>query len=163
MSIVGEQFEMVLTAALYGGIASGGVMALLMTILTALGVFIVAKILKGSGKFKAYLSVTGYAGIVSLINTLIMLGASYITGQLTLDLSPAVFLPAGSNPVLTVLLSNFNPINIWYFCILGIGVSAVAKFGKGKAVAVSVIVFAVTVAISCVIVLFASAAAVVAA
>ena len=146
--ITGPEFETTLSIALYSSIAGGGVMQVLVILLLALGLFIVAKIFRGEGKYKAYLSISGYAAVISLLNVLLLLGVSYISGSMTLDLSLAMFLPVDADAVLRTFLSNFEIFNIWYFIVVGIGVAAVARFGKGKAIAVTTIVFALSVAIS---------------
>ena len=150
--ITGPEFETTLTFAAYSSIAGSGVMQLLVIILLALGLFIVAKIFRGEGKFKAYLSICGYAGVISLLNVLLLLALSYVSGSMTLDLSLAMLVPVDADPVLRTFLSNFEIFNIWYFVVVGIGVAAVAKFGKGKAIAVTTLVFALSVAISCALV-----------
>ena len=156
MSIAGEAFDLTVTMAAYGGLVSGGVAAMVLTILVALGLFILMKIFRGEGKFKAYLSVVGYSGVISLLNVLTLYGVSFITGELATDLSLAAFLPAGSSPVLSAALTNFSLFNIWSYVVIGIGAAAVAKFGKGKAFAVTTILFAFVVAIGCAIVLLTS-------
>ena len=148
LPITGPEFETTLSISLYSSVAGGGVMQILVIMLLALGLFIVAKIFRGEGKYKAYLSISGYAGVISLLNLLLLLGLSYITGSMSLDLSLAMFLPADADAVLRTFLSNFEIFNIWYFIVVGIGVAAVGRFGKGKAIAVTTLVFALSVAIT---------------
>ena len=143
-----EQLESVITISAYSGLIGVGVAPLVVALVTAFGIFVIAKILKGEGKFKQYFSVVGYAGVITALYICFTLVASYFTDSITLDISPAIFFSLEPTSILNVVLTSLGLFNIWYYIVLGIGVHAVGKFSKAKAVITTLIVFLISLAIS---------------
>lgn len=100
--------------------------------ITAIIIFILAKIVRSDVSFKQLFSLGTYAYFISvlgfLLNGLVMMILK--TGDpetLFTSLNSVV----NAQGVLGALLSNFEVFNIWYLVVLAIGLQVVAKFSKG--------------------------------
>lgn len=103
-------------------------------LLLALVFFAIFKIMGGQGKFKAYLSVTGYAYTIIILYFVVNLIASFFTGSLNQDMSltsVANLLPQSmKGQFLYGAASNMDLFQIWYYAVIGIGMAAITKLKK---------------------------------
>lgn len=101
--------------------------------------FAVVKILKGEGKFKQYLSVTGYAYVIGTLSMIVSTLIAMATGSFSIDTSLtglAVLLPPESaGSFIHLFLNSFEVFSIWQYAVVAIGVLAVSKFSRTKAYA----------------------------
>lgn len=106
-------------------------------LLTTIIFFVIFKIFGAKGKFRQYMSITGYAYIITVLYLLIVLAVSFFTGSLHMDLaltSVANLLPADmSGSFLYGMANEIDIFLVWYFCVIAIGMAAVSGFKKRNA------------------------------
>ena len=99
--------------------------------------FIIIKIAGMQGKFKQYLSVTGYAYVISALYLLITLGVSYFTGSLHIDMPLTSIANAFGEEMkgsfVFGLLKGLDVFTIWYYAVIAIGLQIVSGFKKRTA------------------------------
>lgn len=102
--------------------------------------FAVIKMFKGQGSFKQYMSITGYAYVITLMFLILTGIASYFTGNLELDLSLGVISslliqdPSSSylSGFMAGLLKSIAIFSIWKYVVIAIGVTIVSAIPKKK-------------------------------
>lgn len=98
--------------------------------------FGIARLFKGGGRFKQYLSVTGYGMTVTLLELAVIFLASVVGGTLQIQFSPAMFIPTvyGSFgwAFLKSLLSGLDLFALWYMVVVAIGVCKVSGIPQNK-------------------------------
>lgn len=112
----------------------------------------ILRIFRGEGKFKQYLSVTGYAYTISIISMIVTLIASYFTGSLILDTSFAsitnLFAPDLKGSFLYGIIRGINLFSIWQFIVYAIGLKVVSKLSSTKVYSVVSAVYIVMILLS---------------
>ena len=112
----------------------------------------ILRIFKGEGKFKQYLSVTGYAYTIVIISMIVTLIASYFTGSLILDTSLAsitnLFAPDLKGSFLYGIIRGINLFGIWQFIVYAIGLKVVSKLSSAKVYSVVSVVYIVMILLS---------------
>ena len=117
------------------GIVSGVVMPLIIWLITAALIHFFAGILGGEGEFKPLLSVLGYAGIPNYIKSIVVAIYVGISGNFQPKLGLEFFLKSEdpASKVISVILSNVEPFNLWYIVLVIVGVSVAKKMPRKRA------------------------------
>lgn len=140
-----EMIEQGLPTAIITGLISTPFMSLIMLLLTTVIFLVIFKIMGGEGKFKAYLSVVGYAGVISSMYILLVMIISNFTGSLHVDptlTSLATLVSKDSaGVVLYNVLKNIDIFSIWYYIVMAIGLATVSKIKKQYVYLVVCVVF----------------------
>lgn len=127
------------------GLYAVPVSSLLMWIIFTAVVFGLAKAFKGQGKFKQYLSITGYAGVIMLLYYALSIGVSFFSGKLMLDASLAnitnLFLPDIKGSYLYGIFRSIDLFGIWQYIVAGIGISLVSKISKVKVYSIIFVIY----------------------
>lgn len=98
--------------------------------------FLSRMVFKGSATFALILSVVGLSFYIGVIDQLISILLMYVTGKPLATFSPTLLMASDSQSFQQMsyrLLSNLNPISIWSYCVVSIGIHKVAVISKGKA------------------------------
>jgi hypothetical protein len=147
-----EMIEASLPQSMITGLISTPIAAAIMWLVITLVLFAVLKIMGGQGKFKAYLSVTGYASVISAAYMLIALVAATFTGSLHVDptlTSLATLVSKDSvGTVVYALLKSIDIFSIWYYVVMAIGLAAVSKVKKSYVYIAVASVFVISVIIA---------------
>lgn len=110
------------------------------------GVFFgLAKTMKGRGTFKQYLSVTGYAYVVTVLYCLISLVMSFFTGEITMNTSLGLFFADLQGSYVYGLLRSIDLFNIWYYVLMAIGVGIVSEISRPRIYGAVAAVYLITV------------------
>lgn len=117
--------------------------------------FGVIKIFKGEGRYKQYLSVTGYAYIILALYTVIKLVVTFISGELYLD-TPlvslgALFSEGATKGFFYAIACSIDLYLIWFYCLVAIGVATVSQLSKKKSYIIVASLFAAVLLFSGVI------------
>lgn len=92
------------------------------------GIFFgLAKAMKGKGSFKQYLSVTGYAYVITMLYGLLSLALSFATGEIPSNTSLALFFPDMRGTYVYGLLRSIDLFTAWYYVVMAIGVAAASE------------------------------------
>ncbi len=114
--------------------------------------FAIIKIAGGQGKFKQYLSVIGYAYVISALYLLITLCVSYFTGSLHLDIPLTsignAFGDGMKGSFLFGMIKGLDVFKIWYYAVIAIGLQVVSGFKKSTIYGIVAIVFTITLLIA---------------
>lgn len=112
-------------------------------------IFVLAKIFKGQGKYKQYMSVVGYTTVIVLLYYLVNIIMSFITGNLFLDSSLAnisnLIAPEIKGTFLYGFLRGVSLFNVWQYCIVGIGTYQLSKLNKPKVIIIVAVAYIVSV------------------
>ncbi|NJD04617.1 MAG: YIP1 family protein [Ruminiclostridium sp.] len=96
--------------------------------------FAVFKIAGGKGRFKQYLSVTGYAYVITALYLLITLVVSYFSGSLHMGMPltsiAALFGEEMKGSFVFGMLKGLDVFSIWYYGVMAIGLTVVSGFKK---------------------------------
>lgn len=96
--------------------------------------FAIFKIAGGNGRFKHYMSVTGYAYVIMTLYYIIVFAASFFTGSLHQDIPltslATLFDSSMRGSFLFGILKGLNIFTIWYYCVIAIGLIKVSGFKK---------------------------------
>ncbi len=140
-----EMIEQGLPRAVTYGLITTPIVLLVMLLLTTVLFFVILKIMGGEGKFKAYLSVVGYAGVITSLYTLFTLVIAYFTGSLhqspTITSLATLVSPDSSGVVLYNVLSCIDLFKIWKYVVIAIGLAAVSKVKKKYVYSAVAVVF----------------------
>ncbi len=161
MEMTPEMVEAALPTSVITGIISMPFATIIGFLLTALIFFIILKLMNGQGKYKAYLSVTVHANIITVLYTLLLIPISHITGSLhenapLTSLASLVPLDMEGTP-LYAILANIDIFRIWYYVLLAIGFCAVSRLKEKKVYIVTAVIFLVGLVITVARTLAASA------
>jgi len=92
--------------------------------------FLCAKlILKGNGTYQGTLVASALPMYISAIQFIITGLLTFAMGKIVMDTSASAFLNADRSTILGFILAKFDPISIWAYVVLGIGL---AKMFKSK-------------------------------
>ena len=134
------------------GIISVPFSMLFMWLFITLVFFAILKIMGGQGKFKAYMSVTGYAYVITAAYILLILIVSFFTGRFMIDPSlTSLATLVSADSVGTVgysLLKSLDIFSIWHYVVMAIGLAAVSKLKKRNVYMVVGIIFLIGIIIS---------------
>jgi hypothetical protein len=129
-----EMIEKTLPQSIISSFITTPLGTLFMWLLTTVILFAIFKIAGGQGKFKAYLSVTGYAYVISALYLVITAVVSFFTNNLHLMIpltSLANVFPAEmKGNFLFGMIKGIDLFSIWYYCVIAIGMTAVTGFKK---------------------------------
>ncbi len=107
----------------------------------AVKLFLFGKIFKGVAKFESVFSMTLYTTIISecgaIINSLLV----NLSGNIYANISPAYFLPKGTNQIIYTLVSLLNPFIIAIFIVDIIMIQVIHRYSKKSAIATVVLTF----------------------
>lgn len=123
-----------IVSGLLGAMAGPWLSGLLVSLIAAL----FGEFLGGGIGIRSYLTMVGYARLPlllgSVLQTLLVLWSGSLREAEVFSLSLAVFVGDEVSPALRALLGTLNPFGIWYFVLLGVGLSAFhgVQPGKGK-------------------------------
>jgi len=132
-------------SAIIGGIAAALIVPWVAGLVVALLATFFGQFQEERVPFTSYLGMVGYARMPVAFASLLagILGLALGEKALSVSISLAALLPAGSNAMLRTVLNSVNPFDIWYYCVLAIGFGklhrAPAKKGLGLVVALYVI------------------------
>lgn len=129
-----ELMEQALSRSVSQSIITTPIGSLFYWLLITVIFFAIFKIAGAQGKFKQYLSVTGYAYVITALYLLITLCVSYFTGSLHLDMPLTsianVFGEGMKGSFVFGLLKGLDVFSIWYYAVMAIGLQAVSGFKK---------------------------------
>ncbi|MHC1739238.1 MAG: YIP1 family protein [Ignavibacteriaceae bacterium] len=90
--------------------------------------FVLAKfVLRGNGVYKSVLVASGMTSYISMIQVVLITIMSMLTDKWYRDLSIGSFMGFGKEDIAGYLLAKIDPINIWAYVILGIGLAKLFK------------------------------------
>jgi hypothetical protein len=128
----------------YGLVAVAGQM-LASSLIIALIFFAILKIMGGTGKYKAYLSVVVHSNIIIVLYSLLLIPISYFTNDLHQSVPLTSFATLVStediNPYLMGLLVKLDIFAIWRYAVMGIGFAAVSKLKKNTVYIITAVIF----------------------
>ncbi len=118
------------TSAAFKGIGTG----LYSLIVAAVLLFIGSIVLLGKSTFRHLFSVAVWTSLVSVLSFLIKVPLALHKGTMEVYLSPAMYLPQGSEKiVLFQIAAALDVFALWQVVLLAIGFSAAYRFSLGKA------------------------------
>lgn len=117
---------------------------------TFLTVFIVAGLLKlifgammgGEATFAQYRGMVAHAALISALGVAVTVPVWIATGDMTMQLSPALLAPELPKGVVRSLLQSLAVFNIWWLAVIALGTAAVNR-GKISMVAAAGVIFGV--------------------
>lgn len=128
------------------GVAIGALFAPFGVVLNAaiesVKLFLFGKIFKGSAKFESIFSMTLYTTIISQCGAIINSLLVNLSGNIYANVSPAYFLPKGTNQMVFTLVSMLNPFIIAVFIVDVIMIRVIHRYSKKSAIATVVLTFA---------------------
>ena len=129
-----EMIEQTLPQSITMGLITTPLGSLFMWLLTTVILFAIFKIAGGQGKFKAYLSVVGYAYVISALYLVITAVVSFFTNSLhvliPLTSIANVFPAEMKGNFLYGMIKGIDLFSIWYYCVIAIGMTVVSGFKK---------------------------------
>ncbi len=111
-------------------------------------IFGLVKAFKGAGSFKQYLSVTGYAYVITALFCLVSVIVSFFSGEIIFNSSLAVVVPGLKGSYLYGILRSIELFALWNFIVTGIGVFVVSKLSWQKAAIIVGGIYVVNILIS---------------
>ncbi|MDP4183431.1 MAG: YIP1 family protein [Bacillota bacterium] len=91
-------------------------------------------LLNGKGKFSQYLSITGYANVITTLSLVVVLIVSLTTDKfdpkLVVTSLGSLVSEESVGKILYAVLNKIELFTIWYYAIIGIGFSLVSKVNK---------------------------------
>ena len=136
-----EQMDATMKLTRIIGLVGAPFGAILMWLITAVILFVGAKILKGEGSFKQYMSVTGYAYVITILYYFLSAVVSFFSGQLMLNTSLGLLVPDMQGTYIYGILRSIDLFTIWYYMVVTLGVLAVSKLSKTKVYAMMSIIY----------------------
>lgn len=141
-----EDIDAALEIAKITGPIGGAVGSALMWFVGALVLWLILKIFKGQGTLKQFLSVTGYASVVSVISAIVFIAITQVTGTYASVsyTSLAVILPESlKGSFVYGVASGIEVFSIWQYILIAIGAVTVSKISKNKVYIVVACIFAI--------------------
>lgn len=144
-SITAEQIDALMGISTSMGLITTPITAVITWLISTAILFGGAKIFKGEGQFKQYLSIVGYCGVVTLLYYVICIAVSFFSGELMLNASLSIitnlFAPDIKGSFIYGLFRSVGLFNIWYYILVAIGITRVSKLPKSKVYPIVAIVF----------------------
>jgi len=137
------------TAVKFGtvvGLISAPIQSLVMWVIYSAVLFGLVKLFKGQGTFPQYLSITGYAYIIMVLQLIVTIITTLATGNFNLYV-PVTSLGALLPPEIAKtffggIANGIELFGIWHYVVIGIGAMQVGKLDRTKACAVIGIIYA---------------------
>lgn len=127
------------------------IISILLWLSVSVALFLLVKLLKGEGKFKQFLSITGYSYIIIVFYHMLTGIVSFVSGSIQFDASLAnisnLLIPQIKGSHLYGVLRGIDLFNIWQYVVICIGISALTKLSKVKVYTVVFLIFLITVVI----------------
>lgn len=109
---------------------------------------IIKWVLKGKADMPQLISITGYAYTPVLIYFFICYIAAFFTGQLFIDMSPALLIPSLKGTTIYGFLRSIDPFMVWQFVIIAIGLKMSSGLKKSDVYWVTAFIFIITIFIN---------------
>ncbi len=140
-----EQLEQAVDFAAIIGPISGAAGAAAMLFLGALILWGIVKIFKGEGRYKQFLSITGYTSVISALSVITAIISTRLTGAFNevSYTSLAALLPDMKGSFIYGAAKALDVFSIWQYIVIAIGTAAVSKLDKKKAYLIVGCIFAV--------------------
>ncbi|AEY65697.1 Yip1 family protein [Clostridium sp. BNL1100] len=145
LEITTEQLNTSVNLAMITGPAAGAIGVVITWVLGALILWGIIKIFKGQGSFKQVLSITGYAGVITILSTVVHVIKTNITGvyDILSYTSMAVLMPKMDGNFIYGMAKFLDVFSIWQYVVIAIGVAAVSKMPKKKAYLIVAAIFVI--------------------
>lgn len=144
-SITAEQIEALIGITTSMGLFTTPLTTIIVWLVSAAILFGAVKLFKGEGRFKQYLSIVGYCGVITLLYYVICIAVSFFSGALMLDASLAnitnLFVPYIKGTFIYGVFRSIGFFNIWYYILIAIGVTLLSKLPKSKVYPIVTAVF----------------------
>lgn len=151
-SVTAEQAESLVVISTTAGLISAPITAIIIWLVSSAILFGIAKLLKGEGSFKQYLSIVGYSSVITALYYVLSIVMSYFTGELMLDASLAnvtnLFAPHLKGTYLYGIIRGIDLFNIWYFALVGYGIILLSKMSKVKGYTMVTVIFIIQLLIN---------------
>jgi len=129
-----ELIEQSISSSTISGIATTPLGSLFYWLFTTVVFFAIFKIFGGKGRFKQYLSITGYAYVITVLGYIVVFAASFFTGSLHLEIPLTSLANLLSSDLrgsfMFGMLRGVDLFSIWYFAVIAIGMKIVSGFRK---------------------------------
>lgn len=147
LEMTSEQLDKSVNMAMISGPVSGAVGVVITWVLGALILWGIIKLFKGQGSFKQVLSITGYAGVITVLSTVVHVIKTNITGvyDILSYTSMAVLMPKMDGNFIYGIAKILDVFSIWQYVVIAIGVAAVSKMPKKKAYLIVAAIFIIQV------------------
>ncbi len=147
LEMTSEQLDKAVNMAMISGPVSGAVGVVITWVLGALILWGIIKLFKGQGSFKQILSITGYAGVITVLSTVVHVIKTNITGVYDLFsyTSMAVLMPKMDGNFIYGMAKFLDVFSLWHYVVIAIGVAAVSKMPKKKAYFIVAAIFVMQV------------------
>lgn len=147
-NITAEQIEQMLPLSIISGLVSTPFKEIIMWLIGTAILFGILKLFGGQGNFKHILSITGYSCIISMLYMLTVLGVSFFSGSLHMDMP----LTSIANLLTTEMKGSFiygflkkvDLFAIWKYAVIGIGCVSVSKLSKTKVYTIISVLYTAT-------------------
>jgi len=147
-----EQIEAYLQMTVPISLISSAIVPIITWFVITAVIFGVVKIFKGEGSFKQYLSILGYAGVVTLLYYIICIATSFMTGKLMLDASLTnitnLFMPDIRGTYVYGIIRSIGLFSIWYYALVAVGVARLSKISKEKVFSMVTVIFIIEVLVN---------------
>ncbi len=142
-----EQLDKTVNAGMISGPVLGAIGVVITWVLGALILWGIIKLFKGQGSFKQILSIAGYAGVITVLSTVVHVIKTNITGvyDLLSYTSMAVLMPKMDGNFIYGIAKFLDVFSIWHYAVIAIGVAAVSKMPKKKAYLIVAAIFVMQV------------------
>jgi hypothetical protein len=125
-----EQMELIIKVVTISGLVTIPGQTLLIWLIGTAVIFGIVKLFKGQGRFKQFMSVTGYAFAVMILFYLVSFIVSFFSGEYYFNASLALFVPALKGSFIYGFLRSIDFFTIWQYVVAGIGISIVSRLRK---------------------------------
>lgn len=133
------------------GLFSTPVNVIIYWLIFTTAIFAFVKVFKGEGRYKQYLSITGYAFVITILSTVITAIVSFFTGSLIFDSSLAnitnIFAPDLKGSYVYGIIRGIDLFKVWEYAVVSIGVLMVSKLDKAKVYSILSVIFVVSLLI----------------
>lgn len=144
VEVTAAQIDQGLNISTYSGLIGGAVVGAAMWFLGALILWGIVKIFKGEGSYMQFLSITGYAAVITALSTLVTIITTRLTGTFSLVsfTSLGSILPDMKGNFIYGVAKSLEVFSIWKYIVIAIGVATVSKLDKKKAYIIVLCIFA---------------------
>jgi hypothetical protein len=136
MELTAEQLQQQTSFSAIVSLIGAPIGGLLQWLITTVLIFAGVKICKGEGKFKQFMSITGYAYVVMIPYFILATVVAHITGVFDMQssiTSLSAFLSEDMKGTFIFgVLNSIDLFTIWYLAVIGIGTAFASKLKKAK-------------------------------
>jgi hypothetical protein len=147
MTLTPEQLDMQMNFSAITSLITTPIIYLVIWLIGTAILFGIVKAFKGEGKFKQFMSITGFAWVITVLSYIVMTAVSYATGSFNLELpvtSVASILPADlKGNFVYGLARGIELFSIWQYVVIAIGVTQLSKLSKTKVYSIIGSIYAV--------------------